>query len=192
MPTTRRQHQKQNVLFCFSNSVSLLMQINQGDAEVYLRRLYPVATKIIYLPESFSSVAKFLSHKPNGGSYFQNVIKDALAAYWSNHHVGYEDLATKQFPTHRSVVDWCINRIVEDYIAKTSKLMTRRKPKACYLSWCNDAKVRWSQKRNDRLREEAYLASDDFYWELNRSVAEFNEELKKVIGCTPFSWRSVM
>ena len=137
-------------------------------------------------------MAKFLSHKPNGGSYFQNVIKDALAAYWSNHHVGYEDLATKQFPTHRSVVDWCINRIVEDYIAKTSKLMTRHKPKACFLSWCNDAKVRWSQKRNDRLREEAYLASDDFYWELNRSVAEFNEELKKVIGCTPFSWRSVM
>ena len=133
-------------------------------------------------------MAKFLTHKPNGGTYFQNVIKDELVAYWSNHHVGYEDLATKQFLMHRSVVDWCINRIVEDYIAKTSKLMTRHKPKACFLSWCNDAKVHWSQKQNDRLREEAYLVSTDFYWELNRSVAEFNEELKKVIGCTPFSW----
>jgi len=167
MPTTRRRHQKQNVLFCFSNSVSLLLQINQGDAEVYLQHLYPVATKIVYLPESFSSVVKLLTHKPNGGTYFQNVIKDALAEYCSNHHVGYDDLATKQFLTHHSVVDWCIN-----YIAKTSKLMTRHKPKACYLSWCNDAKVRWSQKQNDWLREEAYLASTDFYWELNRSVAE--------------------
>jgi hypothetical protein len=40
------------------------LEVDQGDAEAYLQQLYPIATKIVYLPHSFSSVAKFLAHKP--------------------------------------------------------------------------------------------------------------------------------
>lgn len=193
MPTTRRRRQKQNVLFYFANGNSLLLQIDEGDLECFLQRLHPVCnTKVVYLPESFSPMAKFLAHKPNGQTYFQNVIKKALVEFCSNYPAGYDNLATNQFPTHRSVVDWCVNVVVDHYVAETSTLMPRRSSKARYLSFCNDAKVRWSQRRNARLQEEAYIGNIEFYWELNRSGAEFKEELKKVIGCTPFSWHSVM
>jgi hypothetical protein len=101
-------------------------------------------------------------------------------------------LASNQFPTHRSVVDWCVNIVIDDYVAKTSKWLIRCQPKESYVSSCNDAKMRWSQKRNNRLQEEAYKGTSDFYWELNRCVAEYNEDLKKVMGCAPFSWHSVM
>jgi len=139
------------------------LQVDQGDAEVYLQQLFPIATKIVYLPDSFSSVAKFLAHKPNGGTYHQNVIKNALVEYCFNYAVGFDALATNQFLTHCSVVDWCVNIIIDNYVAETAKLMSRHCPKATYLSWCNDAKACWSQKQNARLREEACIGSRDFF-----------------------------
>jgi hypothetical protein len=59
-----RRHRKHYVFLCFQYSVSLVLEVDQGDAEAYLQQLYPIATKIVYLPHSFSSVAKFLAHKP--------------------------------------------------------------------------------------------------------------------------------
>jgi hypothetical protein len=60
------------------------------------------------------------------------------------------------------------------------------------LSSANDAKARWSQKRDARLQQEQYLGIGDFILELNRSYAEFYEEFKKVLGCKPLTWHSII
>jgi hypothetical protein len=120
----------------------------------------------------------------------RHTFKALSRRLWWNFVAGYDNLATFQFPMHCSMVDWCVNVVVDNYVAETSTLMPRCYSKARYLSFCNDAKVRWSQRQNARLQEEAYIGNIEFYWELNRSGAEFKEELK--IGCTPFSWHSVM
>jgi hypothetical protein len=165
---------------------------DQGEAEAYLQQLYPIATKIVYLPHTFSSAAKFLAHKPSGSSYYQNVIKKALVDSCSKYAAGFDELSTKKIPSERSAVDWCVNVVIDNYINESTKIILRHRTKAFHLSSANDAKARWSQKRDARLQQEKYLGISDFIMELNRSYAEFYKELKAVLGCKPFTWHSVM
>jgi hypothetical protein len=192
MPTTRSRHRKHNVILCFQDSVTLVVEIDQGDGDAYLRRLFPIARKIVYLPQSFSSVAKFLAHKPSGSSYYQSVIKKALVEHCSKYALGFDEKCTKEFPSERSAVDWCVNVVIDNYINESTKKVSRRRTKAFYLSSANDAKARWSQKRDARLQQEQYLGIGDFILELNRSYAEFYEEFKKVLGCKPLTWHSII
>ncbi|MFO0446705.1 MAG: hypothetical protein ACK51L_03460, partial [bacterium] len=192
MPTTRSRHAKHIVILCFPDSITVVVEINQGDGEDYLRGLFPIAQEIVYLPQSFSSIAKYLAHKPSGALYYQCVIKDALVEYCSKYASGFDELCTKEFSSERSAVDWCINVVIDNYISETSKLVKRRQTKAFYVSSANDAKGRWLQRRDARLLQEQYLCSKDFVLELNRSYAEFYEELKKVLGCKPFTWHSII
>jgi hypothetical protein len=192
MPTTRCWNRKQNVILCFQGGVNLVVEIDQGDAEAYLQRIYPVTPNIVYLPNTFSCIAKFLGYKRSGSSYYQNIIKKALVEYCSNYAAGFDELCTKEFPSERAAVDWCVNVVIDNYINESTKIILRHRTKAFHLSSANDAKARWSQKRDARLQQEKYLGISDFIMELNRSYAEFYKELKAVLGCKPFTWHSVM
>ena len=95
MPITQCQHQKQIVLVCFHQvSLSLLLQVEQANVEGYLRDTYPIASNIVYLPNSFYSIAHFLRHKANGSTYYQNVIKRALINFCTNFKDGFDALGT--------------------------------------------------------------------------------------------------
>ena len=113
-----------------------------------MQQLYPVATKIVYLPHTFSSTAKFLAHKPSGSSYYQNVIIKALVDSCSKYAAGFDELSTKEFPLEHSAVDWCVNVVIDNYINESTKIILRRQTKAFYMSSANDAKAQWSQKRD--------------------------------------------
>jgi predicted metal-dependent peptidase len=113
-----------------------------------------------------------------------------LINFCTNFKDGFDALVTKQFPMQRSVVDWCIDVIINTYITETANIMSGRL-KIRYLCSANDAKQCWTLERNARLQEEQYLQNNDFQAELNGSSAEFYEEIENVIGCTPKKWHSV-
>jgi hypothetical protein len=118
MPTTRSRNRKQNVILCFQGGVNLVVEIDQGDAEAYLQRIYPVTPNIVYLPNTFSCIAKFLGYKRSGSSYYQNIIKKALVEYCSNYAAGFDELCTKEFPSERAAVDWCVNQWTGKRVAR--------------------------------------------------------------------------
>jgi hypothetical protein len=192
MPTTRCRNRKHNVILCFQGGVNLVVEIDQGDAEAYLQRIYPVTPSIVYLPNTFSCIAKFLGYKQSGSSYYQNIIKKALVEYCSNYAAGFDELCTKEFPSERAAVDWCVNVVIDNYINESTKIISQRRTKMFYSTSAIDAKARWTRKRVARLEQEQYLGISDFVLELNRSYAEFYEEFKKVLGCKPLIWHSVI
>ncbi len=139
MGITRCQHQKQLVLACFEDSLSLLVQVDQANAEGTLWAAYPIAINLVYLPySSLPIVVKFLQYKANGSSYYQNIIKKALIQFCTNFNEGFDALCIKHFPTQRSVVDWCINIIINNYISETSYMMSWWL-KIKYICAANDA-----------------------------------------------------
>jgi hypothetical protein len=60
-----------------------------------------------------------------------------------------------------------------------------------YICAANDAKKEWLVRRQSRLQQEQYLNNNDFRAELNRSYAEFFEEVRKAIGCAPMRWHTI-
>jgi len=68
MAITRCQRQKQIVLVCFENSLSLLVQVDRVNAEGTLRATYPIATNLVYLPDSFLPIVNYLRYKANGST----------------------------------------------------------------------------------------------------------------------------
>jgi hypothetical protein len=185
MAITRRQCQKQIVLVCF-HDISLLLQVNRVNAEGLLQESSPIATNLVYLPDSFQPLVHFLQHKA-GRSYYQNIIKKALIKISTNFSEGFDALCSKHFPTQCSVVDWCINVVVNNYISETAAQMSGRL-KFKYLLAAEEAKGDWLIKRQTRLQQEKYLCNNDFRAELVRSYAEYFEELRKAIGCAPMRW----
>ena len=190
MAITRCQRQKQIVLVCFENSLSLLVQVDRANAEGTLRATYPIATNLVYLPDSFLPIVNFLRYKANGSTYYQNIIKKALIQFCTNFTEGFDALCNEHFPTQRSVVDWCINIITNNYTSETSSLMSRQL-RIQYICAANDAKKEWLVRRQSRLQQEQYLNDNDFRAELNRSYAEFFEEVRKAIGCAPMRWHTI-
>jgi hypothetical protein len=151
---------------------------------------YPIATNLVYLPDSFHSLVNFLQHKANGSTYYQHIIKRALIHFCNNFSEGFDALCAIHFPTQCSMVDWCINVIINNYISATSNLLPGRL-KMNYLSSTNDAKKQWLIRLEPRLQQEQYLSNNDFKAELNRSYAEFLEEVRKVICCAPVRWHPI-
>jgi hypothetical protein len=100
---------------------------------------YPIATNLVYLPDSFHPMVNFLWHKANGSTYYQNIIKKTLIQFCVNFTEGFDALCAIHFLTQRSVVDWCINVIINNYIVETSNLLSGQL-KMKYLSSTNDAK----------------------------------------------------
>jgi hypothetical protein len=120
MPITRCQSQKQNVF------------------------VFPNATSIVYLPDSFYTIiAHFLWHKANGSMYHQNIMKNALIEFCTNFNEGFDVLATKHFPTQCFMVAWCVDVMIHYYISETVKLMSGQL-KIKYLCSSNEAKRNWS------------------------------------------------
>jgi hypothetical protein len=113
MAITRRQCQKQIVLVCF-HDLSLLLQVNRVNAEGLLQESSPIATNLVYLPDSFQPLVHFLQHKA-GRSYYQNIIKKALIKMSTNFSAGFDALCSNHFPMQCSVVDWCINLVINNY-----------------------------------------------------------------------------
>ncbi len=185
MAITRRQCQKQIVLVCF-HDISLLVLVDRANAEGLLRESYPIANNLVYLPDSFQPLVHFLQHKA-GRSYYQNIIKKALIKISTNFSEGFDALCSKHFPTQCSVVDWCINVVVNNYISETAAEMSGRL-KFKYLLAAEEAKGDWLIKRQTLLQQEQYLCNNDFRAELVRSYAEYFEELRKAIGCAPMRW----
>ena len=109
------------------------------NAEGSLQATYPIATNLVYLPDSFLPIVNFLQNKANGSTYYQNIIKKALIQFCSNFNEGFDALCTEHFPTQHPVVDWCINVIINNYIVETSNLLSGQL-KMKYLSSTNDAK----------------------------------------------------
>jgi hypothetical protein len=100
------------------------------------------STNLVYLPDSFHPLVNFLPHKANGSTYYQNIIKKALIHFCNNFSEGFDALCAIHFPTQRSMVDWCINVIIKNYISATSNLLSGRL-KMNYVSSTNDAKKQW-------------------------------------------------
>jgi len=126
MAVPRCQRQKQIVLVCLENSLSLLVQVDRVNAEGTLQVTYPIATNLVYLPDSFLLIVNYLWYKANGSTYYQNIIKKALIQFCTNFTEGFDALCNEHFPTQRSVVDWYINVIINYYISETSSLMSQR------------------------------------------------------------------
>jgi hypothetical protein len=57
MSITQCQRQKQIVLVCFQDSLSISLQVERANSEGYLWETYPFATNIVYLPGFFDSIA---------------------------------------------------------------------------------------------------------------------------------------
>jgi hypothetical protein len=190
MPVTRHRHQNQNVIVTFPGSLSLVLQVDSTNTEGYLREKYPIATNLVYLPDSFHSVVKFLKQKSNGCTCYQHVIKGSLTQYCTNFSGGFNALANDEFPSQRSAEDWCVNIIVDEYVSVTAKMLSPERRKK-YLILAVVAKIKWSQRRFLRLQQEQYLGDNNFLTELNRSCGEFYLVLKNVIGCSPIPWYSV-
>jgi hypothetical protein len=185
MAITQCQRQKQIVLVCFENSLSLLVQVDQANAEGTLWAAYPVATNLVYLPDSFLPIVNFLQYKANGSTYYQNIIKKALIQSCTNFTEGFDALCNEHFPTQRLVVDWCINIIINNNNMMSWWLKIK------YICAANDAKKHWLVRRQSWLQQEQYLNGNDFRAELNRSNAEFFEEVRKAIGCAPKRWHPI-
>jgi hypothetical protein len=160
------------------------------NAEGSLQATYPIATNLVYLPDSFLPIVNFLQNKANGSTYYQNIIKKALIQFCSNFNEGFDALCTEHFPTQHPVVDWCINVIINNNIPETANLMLRWL-KIKYLCSANDAKKHWSIRQHSWLQQEQYLQNSDFKAELYRSYAEFFEKVRKVIGCAPTRWHPI-
>ena len=188
MQLRQRRCGQQNIIVCFSECLSsLFMQINRTDVEGFLRAKYPQATNLVYLPDSFSSVVKYLKHNCTGSSYYRFSINKHLTSYCTERveaHI--RDL----FSTERSVEDWCISIIIEEYSKVTSEMLPLRARKK-YLNNVKFAKARWLKRRESRLQLENYLGINDFDTELKRSCGEFYNELKKGIHCSPIRWYSM-
>ena len=143
MPVTRRRHQIQNVIVCFPGSLSLMLQVDRTDTEGYLRSKYPSASNLVYLPDSFHSVVKFLKHNLNGCTCYQHVIKTSLIQYCTNFNGGFSALVNDKFPSQQSVDDWCVNIIVDEYVSVTARMLPPQQRKK-YLTLTDKAKTRWS------------------------------------------------
>jgi hypothetical protein len=104
-----------------------------------LQANYPIATNIVYLPDSFYLIAHFLWHKANDIMHYHNIIKKALIKYCTNFNEGFDVLATEHFPTQHSVVDWCVGVTINNYISETANLMLGQL-KIKYWCSANDAK----------------------------------------------------
>jgi hypothetical protein len=109
------------------------------------------ATNLGYLPDSFLPIVHFIWHKANGSTYYQNIIKKALIKFCSNFNEGFDALCNIQFPTQCSVIDWCINVIINNYISETSNLMSGRL-KIKYICSANEAIRNWSIRRDSQLQ----------------------------------------
>ena len=185
MAITRRHCQKQIVLVCF-HDISLLVLVDQANAEGLLRESYPIATNLVYLPDSFQPLVHFLQHKADR-SYYQNIIKKALIKMSTNFSAGFDALCSNHFPMQCSVVDWCINLVINNYISETAAEMSGRL-KFKNLLAAKEAKREWLIKRQSWLQQQLYLRNNDFRADLTRSYAEYFEELRKAIGCAPMRW----
>jgi hypothetical protein len=120
MAITRCQRQKQLVLVCFEDSLSLLVQVDRANAEGTLRVAYRIATNLVYLPDSFLQIVNFLRYKANVSTYYQNIIKKALIQFCTNFNEGFDALCIEHFPTQCSVADRCINVIINNYISEAN------------------------------------------------------------------------
>jgi len=121
----------------------------------------------------------------NGSTYYQNIIKKALIQSCTNFTEGFDALCNEHFPTQRLVVDWCINIIINNNNMMSWWLKIK------YICAANDAKKHWLVRRQSWLQQEQYLNGNDFRAELNRSNAEFFEEVRKAIGCAPKRWHPI-
>ena len=52
-------------------TLGLVLQVDSTNTEGYLREKYPIATNLVYLPDSFHSVVKFLKQKSNRCTCYQ-------------------------------------------------------------------------------------------------------------------------
>jgi len=190
MAITRCQRQKQFVLVCFEESLSLLVLVDRANAESSLWVAYPIATNLVYLPDSFHPLVNFLRHKANSSTYYQNIIKRALIKFCSNFSEVFDTLCAIHFPTQRTVVDWCIIVIINDYMYEATNLLSGRLKVNCIYS-ANEAKRNWVFNQNLWLQREQYLQNNDYKAELNRSYAEFFEEVRRVMGCAPIRWHPI-
>jgi hypothetical protein len=182
MAITRCQRQKQIVLVCFEGSLTLLVLVDQANAEGSLQVAYPSATNLVYLPDSFLPIVNFLQHKANGCTYYQNIIKRSLIKFRSSFIEGFDALGAIHFPTQHAAVD--------NYISETSNLLSGWL-KINYICSVNEAKRHWVIKQNLRLQQEQYIQNNNFKADLNRSYAEFIEEVRRVIGCAPIRWHPI-
>lgn len=192
MQLRRRHGELQNVLICFPESSTtsckvLALQIARLDVEGYLRAQYPQATKIIYLPQTFSTIVKVINKKGIGCSYYQDLILHRLSCHFGKNMKRF-DAIDDDFPTDRSVEDWSINCIIDEYIAIALPTLQRSQRQKTFLIKVNEAKAQWNKKRASRQRVELYLGINDFDSELKRSCAEFYSELRKALGGNPLRW----
>lgn len=150
MQLRRRHGELQNVLICFPESSTtsckvLALQIARLDVEGYLRAQYPPATKIIYLPQTFSTIIKAINKKCIGCSYYQELILHHLSCHFGKNMKRF-DAIDDEFPNERAVEDWSINRIIDEYIAIASPPLQFSQRQKVFLVKVNEAKAHWIKK----------------------------------------------
>jgi len=91
---------------------------------------------------------------------------------WLN---SFDVLTTKPCPMQHSMVDWCVDVIIKNYLKQKNWCLGSWRSNT-YVCAANDAKRHWSLRRDERLQTVQYLHSNDFKAELNRSCAWGGEE----------------
>jgi hypothetical protein len=156
------------------------------EVDSFLENRFPNAELFVFLPETFTSVITVLVNNAINYSICHEILLQHLGLHCSrdNDPIERVDLSSEQ-----SMNYYCITVIVHNYIIIALDSHAKGDEERLQLGEKTiKAKIKWRARQLHRLRDEQYLGSHRFAFDLSRSCGEFYLELKHAWGFKPIHW----